>query len=375
MNGSFSKTAFVGALVSAGLCVTAAAAPPWVGGPPLNHPRGFTASVVDHCGNILVFGGMQRFSSAWPYYTLGSVEVLSFNGQSYSPSWTMLGSTMPVERQMHTAVFANGFVYVLGGYRLGPNPVDVEPILQVDRYDLLTGQWDSSTVPPIPSPTICHTSIVDRIGRIWMIGGEVPNVPNVRSEAILFDPARPQLGWQTMPSLNTARSFARAIVDNAGRIRVIGGLSQGHAAQLDTVEMLDPCSGGGWVVLPGRLPHQGSQAPIEGQATLGADGYIYVTGGWANNNYSSAVSRIDSRDPLGSWSPWMSLGLARSEHTSVLGRDGRIYIIGGEAAGVVSQTNVETLYTGQCLGDLNADRVVDSSDLGTLLGNWQAICP
>ncbi|MBK8914586.1 MAG: hypothetical protein IPM64_08285 [Phycisphaerales bacterium] len=348
------------ALLAAATVATNATAALWASDPPLNASRGFAATVVDPCGNILVIGGMRRVSAAFGQVVLPDIEQLTFDGTSYSDSWTTLGITLPVERFFHSAVVANGYLYVIGGARWGASQSNVEPILQVDRYDFLTQTWDSTSVPPIPYPNITHASVVDNYGRIWMIGGSVPNSLEARASTAVYDPARPQLGWQTMQSLNTARLYPGAVVDQRGRIWAIGGLSDGYVSHLNTVEILDPCSDAGWTVASATLP---GPVPIHSKSVMGADGYIYMTGGWANNWYVNAVRRIDSRDPAATWTTWSSLNLARAAHSVVLGRDGNIYAIGGEAVNVQSQTSVEKLDTRLKLADVNGDGLVNNFDI------------
>ena len=347
------------AMVYIALLTGEAVAAEWTPGPPMNGSRGFAASAVDPCGNIMVVGGMRRTD---PTQTiLADIEVLAFDGLDYSENWTTSNITLPIERFFHSAVVANGFLYVIGGARWGSDPNNAEPILAVDRYDFLAGTWSSNSVPPLPYSLIAHASVVDTLGRIWVIGGQTPNDHfGVQAGCIVYDPARPSLGWQTMPSLNTARVNAGAVVDHMGRIWAIGGLANGYVSHLDTVEVLDVCGGGGWTTITARLPAPASNSV---QAVLGKDGHIYAIGGWIGG-YSNRVLRTNPRDGSATWTTWSSLGVARNEHSAVLGNDGVIYVTGGEAFNVQSQTSVETLNSKLSLGDMNEDGFVTVGDIG-----------
>ncbi|TWT45319.1 N-acetylneuraminate epimerase [Phycisphaerae bacterium RAS1] len=349
-------TAFL-SLVTAGLLAAGAPAATWLPGPPLNASRGMFATVVDPCGNIIVLGGMRRVPGG--QLVLSSIEMLPFDGTSYGPAWVAYPTSLPIERFRHSAVCTNGYLYVIGGVRWGADPNIAEPILQVDRYDFLTQTWDSTSVPPIPYPNHGHESTVDNFGRIWMIGGQTSDANHVTAATVVYDPARPQLGWQTMPSLNTARLFPGVVTDKSGRIWAIGGLDNGYQNRLSTCEVLDPCAGATWTMASATLP---APVSVEVHAVLGADGRIYTSGGWVNS-YLSAVQRLDPSDPSPSWTTWASLNLPRNGHSIALGRDGNIYVIGGEAGAVQSQTNVETLLTEFPLADINEDGEVNILDI------------
>lgn len=357
------------ALVSAGLFAATATADSWFPGPHLNNSRGFSASTVDECGNIWVFGGMRRFSSSAPYFCLDDVENLVWGGTGYAASWTSANFSMPNSRMGHQAVCTGGFIYVIGGYTFTDHSIPI-PIQRVDRFDWRSGNWDLS-VPDLPMSVSGHASVVDKFGRIWVIGGGIPGTHNTRNTALAFDPIRPQLGWHEMPALNTARAFSGAVVDQVGRIWVIGGLDDGYQHHLDSSETIDPCSGGGWAVESPRLPSPVSNSV---EAALGADGLIYITGGW-DGWYSGRVARIDPRDSSSTWESRPPMVLPRNEHNLVLGRDGVLYALAGEAVNVVSQTSVETLYTGPCTGDLNFDRAVNLTDLSILIATFGSACP
>ncbi|MFN0058605.1 MAG: Kelch repeat-containing protein [Planctomycetota bacterium] len=368
----------VNSRMSACLLVIASAltatAQSWSGGPSLNEPRGFMPAVMDPWGNLHVLGGMERTCSGCPnpQTIRSSIETLAFDGESYAAQWTVSPTQLPIERYFHSAVVCDGFMYVIGGARWGASPSHAEPILRVDRYDFLMEQWDSTTVPPLPYGSLRHGTVVDRLNRIWVIGGGVANAPNARADVLVYDPMRPQLGWQSMPPLNTARVFPGAVVDDDGRIWVIGGLSDGYTTHLNTVESIDPLNPTAWTLESATLP-----APVSNsiQAALGEDGCIYATGGWANHWYLGAVLRFNPREPQNGWVVWSSLMLPRNEHASVRGADGRIYVIGGEAQSVVSQTNVESISTKFCAADLNNDRAIGLSDLAILLSVFGSVCP
>ena len=338
-----------------------ATADEWSAGPSLNQARQNFASVVDSCGTLWVLGGRYRSGDTW--VTLDSIEILPIDGESYADAWEVAPTVMPEARQLASAVEIGGFIYIIGGQNAAH-----EIVASVLRYDTLTNSWSTSAVPPLNTARYGAACIVDRLGRIWVVGGTNEAYPIGLTSTEIYDPMRPALGWQDGPALNEGRWYCGGVVDHNGLIYAIGGGSMSD--HLRTVERIDPCDpNGSWEVLPELLP---SPASNEVEAVVGADGFIYATGGWFGG-FGAQVYRCDPAN--GAWEPWVSLTLARDNHRAVLGNDQNIYVIGGETAIHVASTSVETMYTGQCNGDLNADRSVDLADLSELLAYYGYTCP
>jgi len=296
----------------------------WTLGPSLNTPRHSHGACVDPCGNMYVVGGRHQP----PQFTdLDSVEKLSFNGSEYATSWVFI-TPMPTPRSGHAVVCINGFVYVISGTIDGQTNTRL-----VYRYDTLTDRWDTTSIPDVNVARSHAGATVDKWGRIWLIGGSVP--AQVTASVEIYDPARPELGWVEGPSVGEARAGAGVVTDHEWRIYVLGGSNAtGHIA---SVERFDPCNPGkGWESLP-AIPGTASQFD---EAVTGADGRIYIAGGWLPGE----TSRVVRFDPdTNQWEPWVDLiGPARNQLRLVLGGNGRIFAIGG-LSGLVSQNTVESL--------------------------------
>ncbi len=328
----------------------------WEAAPSLDEAREMFGAAVDECGNIWVAGGFMR-TSGCSYAdgpVLDSIEVLEYDGESYATSWALAPTTMPTPRLYPAIAVANGFLYVIGGYETLGEPV---PIGQVDRYDLTTGTWDT-VGDPLTTPRYDHGCTVDRRGRIWVVGGVTASGAWTGTVEI-YDPVRPELGWQAGPELNQARARFGCVMDRKGRLYAIGGYV--GESSLSSTERLDPCGSGEWEVLPSALPDPLSNGA---KATLGGDGRIYVGGGWVPHHLTDRVLRLA---PDGdTWQDYDPLIEARSQHELVLGHDGYIYAIGGDSCGCYSIPSVEKLYTGPpaaILGDINGDGSVNFFDI------------
>lgn len=239
-----SRTALALLLVTGGLAPLVTAG--WEPAPPLNLPRHFFAAAVTPAGDFVVCGGWNRTSGCataeGPVWQC--VELLRWDGQAYAPEWEILPTGMPSPRWLHCAAVSGRFLYVFGGFSELHPPLDSAPLARVDRYDLLDGTWSTDAVP---APSIARFDCgvaVDSYGRIWLIGGQSRASSDPASfvaEVEIFDPLRPELGWQPGPSLTQARARCGVTVDRAGQIWVIGGFNDYQGPGLRTVERIDPC--------------------------------------------------------------------------------------------------------------------------------------
>lgn len=315
----------------------------WTPAPSLNVPRERFGLTIDECGNIWAVGGANRTGGcSGGGVSLDSIERLDWSGQSYAAQWQLMPIVLPTTRITHMVVVSRGFLYVIGGYTEYAQGQGSIPLAPVDRYDLLNGSWSSSAVPPMPEPKSEAGAIADQFGRIWIIGGYNQADGNIgfSNTVHVFDPARPELGWQVGPSLNHARARCGITLDQKGRITVVGGHGL-NSAHIQSIERLGPCSESAWTVLPQQLP---APTTNDDQCSIGWNGDIYVIGGYIAHTWINRVLRIrpESMQIL----PWASLIQARSLHRVVLGRDKYIYAMGGGVSGCNSTTACEKLYTG-----------------------------
>lgn len=349
------------------IVASAGASPPdWSPGPSLNVPRSRLGACVAPCGDIYAVGGHSK--AALP---LNAVEILEFDSVTgYAEAWLEV-APITTARHLHAVACISGFIYAIGG--IGDRGV----LASVERYDTTADAptWDAASVPDLNIARYGAGSTVDERGRIWVVGGDDGTATSLSSVEI-YDPARPELGWTFGPKLNVARESAGVVTDRIGRIYAIGGST--FPVHIASVERFDPCKpDDGWVLLEEEILGTPSQ---QDESVLGADGRIYVAGGWLPG-YTNRVVRFDPNTDT--WQDWVPLIQERNLMGLVLGNDGRIYAIGGEFAGFTPTATVEVL-TAPCgstpplarprLMDSNGDGEVGAIDLLKLLANW-GVCP
>ncbi len=230
-------------VLSASCAANLASPPAWQPAPPLNEAREAFGVVVDDFGNIYVLGGDNRTGGCSGGGSMVvTIEKLAFDPgtRTYADQWTVLPTMLPTARANFVAVIKDGFIYLIGGNLYGvPDP---PVIAQVDRYDLVTGSWDSVTVPPPNTLRTDYGAVVDRQGRIWIMGGRtLPSGTPPLASTEVFDPVRPEPGWQYGPELNTGRTSCSCVMDAAGRLYAIGGYNPVTGEHISSVERLDSC--------------------------------------------------------------------------------------------------------------------------------------
>ena len=106
-------------------------------------------------------------------------------------------------------------------------------------------------------------------------------------------------------------------------------------------------------------------------AVLGADGMIYIAGGWLPG-FTDRVLRFDP--VLKVFVACVPMSEPLNNVALTLGANGRIFRIGGEPAFFTGTRTVESLDTSVCLADITGDGTVNVTDLLLLLAAW-GVCP
>jgi hypothetical protein len=354
------------ALVLPVMTVTAAAnSEEWTFGPSLNVERYGPGACVAPCGTIYVVGGKTGSCCPWGPAT-GIVEALTYDEQlGYADAWTMI-SPLNAPRVRAAVVCTGGFLYVIGG---GDGEGSI--LTDVERLDLLAddGSWEDLVDLDLPIPISTASGVVDDWGRIWVIGVS----PDDEGVVQIYDPSRPDLGWTQGPPLTVPRTHncgVEATRDGKGRIYVLGGCTSSQ--HLPEVERIDPCDPKPAWELVADIPDPVSNTDT---AILGADGRIYVVGGWLPG-FTDRVIRYDPDND--DWEELAPLNVPRNNIALVLGHDGRIFTICGVSGSPhTALTSVEIL-TAPCgagntmplLMDEDANGTIDVVDFLALLANW-----
>jgi cysteine-rich repeat protein len=308
----------------------------WVDEASLNMPRSLLRGAgVDQFGNIYVVGG--RVS--W-FPSVATATVEKYDGTD----WTFV-APMATPRERHIVVTSGHFIYAIGGDNV------IEEFTSVERYNPSNDTWCVECVPDLPEVRSFAAGAVDLQGRIYVIGGNTAT-SSFSASVLRFDPTNPSAGWVEMAPLNVGRMlFGSASTDLQGRVYAISG--RNGSGELATVERFDPSNpDAGWTImadLPSPLGESGS-------AVTGADGMIYVAGGWLPG-YTSRVLRYDPITNI--WTDWCPLGQPRNNMGLVARQDGLIFAIGGDACCPAAQTVVESLPTSPLPGTDCGNGVVD----------------
>jgi len=302
----------------------------WMPEANLNVPRHGGGACVTPRGDIYVIGGRSGVPRT------RAVERLAFDGTQYATSWQQLSPMPTPERDNFALACTSGFLYVIGGGS------DSDPVLStVYRYDVLNDSWSTDAIPAISVARGGAAAAVDGWGRIWVVGGW--NVSNASEKSVeIFDPGRPSTQWAAGPSLNVARDSHGLVVDRRGTMWALGGSS--NNSLLNSVESIDAglsVLAGTWTTPVPAIPNPLSQTDY---GVLGADGQIYIAGGWLPG-FSSRVLRFDPMTALCETCTPMSQPM--NHVRLVLGKNNRVFRIGGEPSIGYSSASVESLDTGQ----------------------------
>ncbi len=222
-------------------------------------------------------------------------------------------------------------------------------------------------------------------GKIYLNGGvgwriEIAGVPHEDMKLLdillVYDPATKT--WSVKAPMNQARQLHASAFGSDGKLYVFGGyhgtgryapnrddpddarkeeLDRQYALHaLDSVECYDPESDT-WT--PRHPMPKGRQNM---GAALGADGRIYVVGGYESYTGSFAQKDVQIYDPkTDSWTMGPRLKTARGNHAVVATPDGKIYALGGtNSESVVTPLTFITGRTWKRGGPLASVEVLDT---------------
>ena len=173
--------------------------------------------------------GGRFYSEAW-------INVGHSRGASTGPTaqvnvtgWEQV-STMPTARREVAYVTDDqGLVYAIGGVDVSSYPMD-----EVDVYDPDTDTW--STIASLPTP-LAGASAAFADGRIFVMGGYDPGFSEVDT-VYAYDPSAIEATWEQVASMSFARVRPAVATGEDGNIYVFGGSNDGGL--MDQAEMYDP---------------------------------------------------------------------------------------------------------------------------------------
>jgi len=286
--------------------------PRWSMRSPLRQPTGRHA-MVRHAAQLFVMGGEDATGAA-------RSDVWLFNLET--DEW-VIGEALPVPlANLAAATLGGQAIYVAGGSQNSPTST-AEPVLSdyLFRFDLSDGRWETAGRLPYP---VAGAALVSDGESLYLVGGWDGRF--MRSEIWRYTPGAGGSSdvWQWVGQLSKGRAFHGAEVVS-GEIYVAGGYD--GEREVNLVEVITPTTGqirempalatprgglalvydgvalyalgGGWtrpLVYHERFDFSTNSwsnfpSPIQGQwrnlAATGAEGSIYITGGWAGDYIDS----------------------------------------------------------------------------------------
>lgn len=256
-------------------------------------------------------------------------------------TWTNLADA-PVghSRELFAYATIGDYIYIAGGQETpGGTPT---PVLDADRYNMLTGVWDITTIPDIPSARN-GSSGVNWNGNFYVIGGDL-------LKEVLFLHVASNT-WFNDTDLPAARRYVFAGVVN-GKLIVAGGELAGGPGAQTTVWSL-AVAGGVWQV-EAVLP----TARYAGQFAV-INNVLYCIGGKAAGSALTVVEAFDGS----SWSTKAAMPTGRAHGVAAV--DGpMIYVINGEEAAGIQQDANEAYNSSNSTWAAKADALVSRQYVG-----------
>ena len=287
--------------------------PRWSMRTPLRQPVGRHA-MVRVGTQIFVIGGEDSSGAARADTWLFDLET---------NEWTA-GKSLPAPLANLAATTLGQSIYVAGGSQNSAAD-NAEPLLsdQFYRFDLPDGRWEA--VGRLPYP-VAGAALVADGESLYLVGGW--DGRSMRSEIWRFTPGAGDAGnaWQLVGQLSKGRAFLGAEIVS-GEIYVAGGYD--GERELDLVEVVTPATGqtrelpalssprgglalvydgvalyalgGGWtqpLINHERFDFSTNSwsnfpSPIQGEwrnlGATGAEGQVYITGGWAGDYIDSQL--------------------------------------------------------------------------------------
>lgn len=295
-----------------------------------------TSLPPDHCGKVLVVGGLQAVGDR-------SVRAAVVDAELYDPAratWeptgtpkyaafshtaTLIGGPKCVEPSMSSHC---GKVLVVGGSadNFQRAPLPSAQMYHPERADPATGRagtWTEVAPPSTARANHTATSLAD--GRVLFAGGISDfgtNRGNLTALTLteVYDPAGDS--WSAAPDMAVRRFGHTATLLGDGKVLVAGGL-QHVFAPTPSAELFDPGAGQPEATIGDWTPVGNMEDPRAGHsATLLADGKVLVAGGGSpfeafGTLHPQPLDSTEVFDPAAAgWSLAETLDDARGNHSA-----------------------------------------------------------
>ena len=261
---------------------------PWKKIYSLNEPRGYAAA-ISHKGFIYVLGGA---NGEHGFNLLNTVERAKVGADGSIGRWVVEENRLFSRRRGTTAVILGDYLYAIGGY-------NGEFLDTVERArigpDGTLGEWELVSI--MLERRYIHSSVFAQ-GRLYVIGGHERGSGGALGdvEFTQTDSAGEISEWQQAPTMKVPRYGAGAIEDK-GHIFVLGGFDGNYIDSIERASINPDGSLTPWKLVS-TLPR-----PLNSPGVVTDGDVVYVIGGSNGNKYFPDVetAAIDDNGEFTSW--------------------------------------------------------------------------
>ncbi len=300
-----------------------------------------TATLLPN-GKVLIAGGVSESGD------LATVELYDPAANSFAPP----GSTplMNQGRWDATAtLLANGKVLIAGGISF--NAATGETILNtVELYDPATNTFArAASLPTMNTARDDATAVLLYNGKVLIAGGSGSGSSGSLNSVELYDPvANTFAPAASLPTMNAIRDSPSGTLLPNGEVLIAGGFEKflipPDEAIADTVDLYNPVTN---TFAPATSLPTMNTPRVGAPATLLASGEVLITGGATSNitivSGTTSVASVDLYNPMtNSFAPAASLptmNTAREFPTATLLSNGKVLIAGGTNVNLSDPTN------------------------------------
>ena len=270
-------------------------------------------------GYMYVVGGQESTGS------LTDIRYASLAGNGTFGTWASTTSTFTNARRNLTAVVADNFLYIIGGWN-GTTSYNTIYYKDIGTDGNISGTWSSTT---FTNARYGHASVLYN-GYLYILGGYdgTTYYNNVAYAPVNTDGT---LGsWLASTAFTTGR-YGHAATTYGGNLYILGGLASGPTYKNDVQYARINNSGSGTLGAAWTAGTDFTTSTARrGVATVANNGYLYVMGGNNSSTYYSDVyvATINVNGSLGSFAATTSFAIGRLTPTAVA-YNGYMYVLGG----------------------------------------------
>lgn len=270
-------------------------------------------------GDILVAGGSHLAAATW------EVRTATYRFEVATETWKPVAPMNEARSWTAAVALASGKVLVSGG--LSAQIADQPALASAETFDPASATW--SPTGAMHHARVYHSATLLQSGKVLVVGGYPGTYWGTSTvlplaSAELYDPATGE--WSETGSLQVARGFHAAALLPSGKVLVVGGNTDGHAATGTTsVEIFDPADGNWHAGVSQQVP---TQRPT---ATRLVSGKVLVTGGCQIDYACGEEMRgawLYGQD--GAWTEARRMDFPRDGHVAVLLSTGKVLLAGGD---------------------------------------------